>query len=428
MTSKADILTLIEEEDVEFIRLQFTDIMGNLKNIAITPNQLERAYTDMFPFKSKALFDDVYDCKENYYLKPDYDTFVILPWRPQQSKVAKLVCDVCSEDGKELNLSTRQILKNVLEQAKSMGYEFMVNPECEFFLYHTDENSLPTSISHDKAGYMDVGPVDFGENARRDIVLNLEEMGFDVLSSHHESAPAQHEVDFGESDALSCADAIQTFRFAVRSIAHKFGLYATFMPKPKSDQPGSGMHTNFVMLEDGKNAFRGMDGEISELGKSFIAGVLAHGSALCAVTNPIVNSYKRLIGGFEAPCKIAWCTKGEKSMVIVDKSFEDVKIKIRTPDGAANPYLMIAGIIASGLDGIKKGLILEEDAFGQEEDKNDIPSNLKQAIDSFSTDLDLLNAFGEEFVAIYSSIKNEEWKEYQQAVSEWELDRYLTRM
>ncbi|MCR5145332.1 MAG: glutamine synthetase family protein [Lachnospiraceae bacterium] len=428
MRTKADILRMIEEEDVEFIRLQFTDILGNLKNIAITPNQLERAMEDMYPIKAEGVFGEEYFYPGTLYLHPDYDTFVILPWRPQQEKVAKLVCDVRTADGKCFPFSPRRILKNVLEKSSAQGYTFMVNPECEFFLFHTDDNGLPTTISHDRAGYMDVGPVDFGENARRDIVLMLEKMDFDVLSSHHENAPAQHEVDFGEREALKCADDIQTFRFAVRSVAKRFGLYATFMPKPKTEDAGAGMHTNFVLMKDGKNIFRNPDGGISDIAYEFVAGIMHHAKALSAISNPIVNSYKRLLGGYGAPSEIGWSERNDNAMVTIDTSFGDVKVKIRTPDGASNPYLLMAAVISAGLDGVENHMSAGVDIDESEDGVEILPGNLKIAIDAFAEDKCLREALGDEFINIYNEIKNNEWDEYMKSVSEWELDRYLTRM
>jgi glutamine synthetase len=427
MRSKMDIMNLIDEEDVEFIRLQFTDILGNLKNIAITPNQLERESGDMYPFKAGALFGDDFNYPGVLYLHPDYETFEILPWRPQQEKVAKLVCDVCGKNGENIELSPRKILKNVLQEAEKEGYSFMVNPECEFFLFHTDEDGLPTAKSHDRAGYMDVGPVDFGENARREIVLMLEKMDFNVLSSHHENAPAQHEVDFSEREALMAADAIQTFRFAVRSVAKRFGLYATFMPKPKSGDAGSAMHTNFVLMHNGKNIFRDEDGHISQIAYQFVAGVLKHAHALSAITNPTVNSYKRLLGGFGAPTTVGWSLEDDRAMISIDESFGDVKVKIRTPDGSSNPYLLIAGVVAAGIDGIRNHMDAGADL--QEVDSNNLlPEDLGQAIEAFTADECMRQTYGQEFVDIYTDVKRQEWQEYVRAVSEWELDRYLERI
>ena len=242
MKTKEDIMQMIEKENVEFIRLQFTDMFGTLKNIAVTPGQMGRVLDNKYTFDSTSLVDDL-DCEgEELYLWPDLDSFVILPWRPQQGKVGKFLCDIRHADGSKYELSPRTILEKVEKMAKEWGYDFYVDPECEFFLFHTDENDMPTTVTHEKAGLMDVGPLDRGENARRDMVLSLEEMGFEIESSHHEKSPAQHEISFKEGTALHIADQITTFRFAVRSVAKRFGMYATFMPKPKTDDAGSGMH------------------------------------------------------------------------------------------------------------------------------------------------------------------------------------------
>jgi glutamine synthetase len=297
MRSREEFYQLIEDEDIEFIRLQFTDVFGNLKNIAVTPGQLSRVLDNKYSFEGPALFDNMYDYANDLYLKPDLDTFVILPWRPQQGKVGKIICDVVNSDGSPCELSPRTILKNIVEEAAKVGYEFNINPECEFFLFHTDDNGNPTTVSHEKAGYLDVGPVDFGENARRDMVLTLEEMGFEIESSHHEQAPAQHEIDFAEGESLATADAVMTFKFAVRSIAKRFGLYATFMPKPRTDEAGSGMHLKFTLLKDGKNVFDCKEG-MSDMASYFIGGIMEHAQAMCAITNPIVNSYKRIFNIF----------------------------------------------------------------------------------------------------------------------------------
>ena len=429
MKTKEEIAAMIEAEDIEFIRLQFTDVLGNLKNIAVTPGQLGRVIDNRYSFNGRVLFDSLYDYPEELYLHPITNSFVVLPWRPQQAKVAKLVCEVYTEDEKPFELSPRRILRNVLQKAKEQGYMLMADPECEFFLFHTDENGLPTTISHERAGYMEVGPSDFGENARRDIVLMLEEMGFDIESSHHESAPAQHEVDFKEQEALQMADSIQTFRFAVRSVAKRFGLYATFMPKPKADAPGSGMHTEITLVKDGKNLFRSESGEITETAYHFIGGILAHAPALVAVANQTVNSYKRLLSGCDAPGRINWSRKGESAFVKLKHTREDTKIELRFPDGAANPYLLLASAITAGLDGVEHQLDPGEDSFGKpSSDYPAVPGTLREAVSALLEDDVIRTALGDEFTEIYAKIKNAEWDEYMVSVSEWELEKYLTRI
>ena len=425
MNTKKDIMKIIEEEDVEFIRLQFTDVWGNLKNIAVTPGQMKKVMDNMYSFESSALFNDVYDYNEEIFLHPDLDTFVILPWRPQQAKVGKLTCDICYANGDLCDFSPRTILKNVIKKAQQKGYSIKVSPECEFFLFHTDENGNPTTMTHEKAGYLDVGPVDFGENARREMVLTLEEMGFEVESSHHEKAPAQHEIDLAQAESLSTADAVMTFKFAVRSIAKRFGLYATFMPKPRTDVAGSGMHLNFSLYKDGVNIFDDVNGMISEDAKHFIGGIMAHAEGMCAVTNPTVNSYKRILAGFNAPGEINWSCRGEKALIRHHRNADETKIELRFPDTSANPYLAIALCIAAGLDGIENSLIPDQ------EDKliaKRLPSNLMAAVDRMRNDQVLIEALGKEFSDIYAQLKRSECEDYMLQVSEWELATYLDRM
>ncbi|MBR5943956.1 MAG: glutamine synthetase, partial [Lachnospiraceae bacterium] len=336
----------------------------------------------------------------------------------------------CYEDGTPFELSSRYILKNALKAASEKGYRALVDPECEFFLFHTDENGLPTTQSHEQAGYLDVGPVDFGENARRDIVLMLEEMGFEIESSHHEHAPAQHEVDFKEEEAMRTADNIETFRFAVRSIAKRFGLYATFMPKPKADVAGSGMHTNINIFKNNRSIFRNEDGSATDDAYYFIGGILKHAKALCAIANPIVNSYKRLILGTDEINKITWAEKGEKSLVKLLKTMDEIKVELRFPDGASNPYLLLATCIAAGVDGIENKINPGKDinSAGKDAVFENLPENLRDAIDELNKDELIKGVLGEEFVNIYSKIKINEWKDYMKEVSDWEINTYLTRM
>lgn len=423
---KEDIERMIEEEGVEFIRLQFTDIYGRLKNVAVTAGQMEKVFDNRYSFYGRAIFGNVYDYDDKLYLYPDLDTFSILPWRPQQGKVAKIVCDVCRADGTPFEMSSRYILKQAVKNAQEAGYTMIVDPECEFFLFHTDENGLPTTTSHEIAEYLDVGPSDFGENARRDIVLMLEDMGFDIESSHHEYAPAQHEIDFREDDAFSMADSIQTFKFAVRSVAKRFGLYATFMPKPRQDVAGSGMHINIKLMNENGNLFLGNDGEPTDEAKWFVGGIMAHAKALCAIADPTVNSYKRILAGFDAPGAITWADKGEKALVIIDREPGDVKVELRFPDGSSNPYLLFAACMAAGLDGIKN-----KTAPGARQDDANceyLPEDLKEALGELSKDDIITGVLGKDFTDIYIKIKRDEWRDFMSRVTQWELDNYLTRV
>ncbi len=430
MKSRDDISRMIEEEGVEFIRLQFTDIFGSLKNVAVTPGQMDKIFQNKFAFDGSSVFGDRYEYDDELYLYPEWDTFMILPWRPQQGKVAKVVCDICDVSGTPFLLSTRTILKDVLKKAADAGYSVMADPECEFFLFHTDENGLPTTQSHERAGYLDVSPADFGENARRDIVLMLEEMGFEVESSHHEHAPAQHEIDFQEAEALQTADNIQTFRFAVRSIAKRFGMYATFMPKPKAEVAGSAMHFNMTLLKDGKNVFSSNGIELTDEARYFIGGILKHARALAAIANPTVNSYKRLLAGHNAPNRINWAMKGEKALVKLHKVDEETKIELRFPDGAGNPYLLLASCIAAGLDGIENKIDPGKPFTSADEMESyeKMPEFLKEAVDCFLADDVITNAIGKDFAKIYADIKYREWRDYLTEVSAWEIDRYLAKL
>ena len=442
MKTREEILELVEEEDVEFVRLQFTDMFGTLKNAAVTANQLKNVMENRYVFDGSCVYGDLREGEEDMYLCPDLNTFVILPWRPQQGKVARLLCDVCRADGTPLLVSPREILKKVLEKCTAAGYEFRVDPECEFFLFHTDENGIPTAVTHEQAGYMDISPLDLGENARRDMVLMLEEMGFEIESSHHETAPAQHEIDFKDAPPLETADNIMTFKTAVRSIAKRFGLHATFMPKPRPGAAGSGMHLNVSLFKDGRNVFSDPEGEngLSREAKWFMGGILVHAKGICAVTNPLVNSYKRLMSGFEAPRDIAWTAKHRNTLIRVPFfRGEQTRIELRFPDPSANPYLTLALIMAAGLDGISRrtepGPETADRSAGQvnergsavDEAADRLPYTLREAIAYMEQDDLVKDVLGQEFVRLYANAKKAEWNEYMSQVSEWELEKYLYR-
>ena len=426
--TEQDIMNVIEEEDVEFIRLQFTDIFGSLKNMAVTPGQMEKVFTDRYSFDGSAMFGEDYDRAERLYLHPDTDSFTILPWRPQQGKVAKIVCDVCYEDGTSFALSPRTILKKTIEKYAAEGYSFKADPECEFFLFHTDEYGLPTTVTHEKGGYMDVGPLDFGENARRDIVLMLEELGFDIKASYHVNAPAQHVIEFHDAEVMKMADDIQTFRFAVRSVAKRFGLYATFMPKPKENVAGSSMHTNFSVYKDGVNIFKNEQGKASEDALYFAGGLMRHAGALAAIACPIVNSYKRLAAGYSAPQYIDLSNEGEKSLIKINESLSHVKAEFRLPDGSSNPYTLFACCIAAGIHGIKDKIDPEKEQSRYEESGSlNLPDNLADAVRALEKDDLMKEILGSEFTDIYTQIKKREWASFMQSVSDWEINRYLAR-
>ena len=315
--TKQDIMNLVAEEDVEFIRLQFTDIFGNLKNVAVTSSQLERALNNECMFDGSSIEGFTGRVESDMYLYPDLNTMTIFPWRPQQGRVARLICDIYRPNGTPFEGDPRYILKRAIQEAADMGYSFDVGPECEFFLFDMDENGAPTTHTREQAGYFDMGTVDFGENARRDMILTLEEMGFTVESSHHGKAPAQHEIDFRYGEALQVADNIMTFKLTVKTIAKRHGLHATFMPKPKFGVTGSGMHINMSLNRNGENIF-GDASDRNGLSKEayyFIGGIMKHLKGMTAITNPLVNSYKRLVPGYDAPVHIAWSI-GNRSPLI----------------------------------------------------------------------------------------------------------------
>ena len=434
MRTKREILELIEEEDIKFIRLQFTDMFGNLKNIAVTDSQLMRVLDNRFSLSSKALFGEAYFCQEDLYLHPDLESFVILPWRPQHGKVARFLCDIYNADGTPYEMSSRTILKNVIRSAAEKGYTFYVDPDCEFFLFHTDENGVPTTVTHERAGYMDVGPMDYGENPRRDIVLALEEMGFEVESSHHEKAPAQHEIDFKEAEPLQIADSLVTFKSAVRSTARRFGLHATFMPKPKNGIAGSGLHLNISVYKDGRNLFNTLDGshEVREETKWFIGGIMEHVDAICAITNPLVNSYKRLMAGFSAPKDKVWSRKNMNALVKVRHRLgEDTKVDLRFPDPSANPYLAVALCLAAGIDGLERKLDPGMEApacYDTENEIEQLPGTLREAIAWLNSDPFVAEVLGKEFCEIYTDAKMTEWNAYMEQVCQWELEEYLYKV
>ena len=437
---KEDIFRMVEEEDVEFIRLQFTDMFGMLKNVAITAGQLEKALNNRCVFDGSAIEGFVREEETDMYLHPDLDTFTIFPWRPQQGKVARLVCDVYGPDGTPFEGDPRYILKKVLKEAEELGFYFNVGPECEFFLFHTDEEGRPTTKPHEMAGYFDVAPIDLAENVRRDIVLNLEEMGFEIESSHHEIAPAQHEVDFQYEKGLKAADNILTFKMAVKSIAKQHGLHATFMPKPKAGVNGSGMHIN-MSLEDklGKNLFADTDDKLglSRLAYEFMAGILAHIKSMCLLTNPIVNSYKRLIPGYDAPVYIAWSRATNRGQIVRIPSSRgaSTRLELRSPDSAMNPYLALAACLAAGLDGIKNHIELPEpvvqNIYAMDEETikergiDHLPETLGEAIDEFEEDVFLRNVLGDHIFYKYLEAKKEEWNVFRSQVTDWEIGEYL---
>ena len=439
--TKEDIFQMVEEEDVEFIRLQFTDIFGTLKNVAITASQLEKALNNKCMFDGSSIEGFVRIEESDMYLYPDLDTFTIFPWRPQQGKVARIICDVYCADGTPFEGDPRYILKRQIGKAAEMGYTFNVGPECEFFLFHQDENGQPTTITHEKAGYFDLGPVDLGENARRDMVLTLEDMGFEIEASHHEVAPAQHEIDFKYDEAMNTADNIMTFKLAVKTIAKRHGLFASFMPKPKFGINGSGMHINMSLSKDGKNIFDDVNGELglSKEAYYFIGGIIKHMKAITVIMNPLVNSYKRLVPGYEAPCYIAWSATNRSPLILIPASRgQETRVELRNPDPAANPYLALAVCLAAGLDGIKKEIEppaeVPENIYELDDDEREsrgiesLPADLHDAIGELKKDAFIQEVLGQHITNKYIEAKEAEWMQYRTQVTGWEIEEYLYKI
>jgi len=439
--NKEDILRIVKEQDVKFIRLQFTDIFGMLKNVAITAEQLEKALNNQCMFDGSSIEGFVRIEESDMYLRPDPNTFAIFPWRPQSSKVARLICDVYNPDGTPFEGDPRYVLRRAVEKAKSMGYDkFNVGPECEFFLFFTDESGKPTTITHDDAGYFDLGPVDHGENARRDMVLALEEMGFEIEASHHEVAPGQHEIDFKYADAISTADNIMTFKMVVKTIAQKNGLHATFMPKPVFGINGSGMHTNASLFKNGKNAFYDENDplQLSQDAYWFIGGIMKNMKSIAAITNPIVNSYKRLVPGYEAPVYIAWSTRNRSPLIRIPAARgAATRVELRCPDPSCNPYLALAAVLSAGLDGIENKiqppLPVDKNIFEMGEEQrlaegiDSLPGNLKEAVDEMEKSEMVRQVLGDHIFTKYIEAKKKEWDQYRTKISQWELDQYLTK-
>ena len=438
--TKEDILKLVEENGVRFIRLQFTDIFGALKNVAITEKQLEKALDNQIMFDGSSIDGFVRIEESDMYLRPNLDTFVIFPWRPQQGKVARLICDIYRPDGTPFEGDPRYALRRAIDDAAELGFEMNVGPECEFFLFETDENGQATTITQDKAGYFDLAPTDKGENARRDMTLALEEMEFEIEASHHEVAEGQNEIDFKYGPALETADKIMTFKLVVKAIAQRHGLHASFMPKPIFGINGSGMHENMSLFKDGKNAFADPSDKngLSKEAYQFIAGLLKNIKGLSAVTNPLVNSYKRLVPGYEAPVYLAWSCSNRTALIRVPASRgAGTRVELRCPDPSANPYLVLAVLLQAGLDGIKNNLEVEPETVAnifamsdkEREDAgiDNLPNNLYEAV-NFMKESELAKAaLGEHIYENYVEAKEAEWDDYRTKVHDWEIENYLNR-
>jgi glutamine synthetase len=439
--TREEIMKIIEEQNVHFFRLQFVDIFGFMKNIAIPLSQIEKALDGQMMFDGSSIDGFVRINESDMYLKPDYDTFVVLPWRDQEgTNAARIICDVYKSDGTPFEGCPRNNLKRVLAEAKDMGYTMNVGTEAEFFLFEKDEFGEATTITHDVAGYFDVDPDDCGINCRREIIETLEAMGFEIEASHHEVAEGQHEVNFKYSDALTAADNTLTFKWVVRSIAAQHGLHATFMPKPVFGINGSGMHTNQSLFKlDGTNAFFDENGplQLSETAYQYIAGIARNAKGFAAITNPLVNSYKRLVPGYEAPVYIAWSASNRSALIRIPASRGlGTRTEVRCPDPTCNPYLAFAMMLKSGLDGVVNKLqapdSVDQDIFKMTAAEKEatgiesLPANLKEAIETFKVNPIAKEALGEHIYTKYIEGKEKEWDDYRTAVTDWELDNYLS--
>lgn len=436
---KREVMEKARELNVKFVRLQFTDLFGVLKNVAITVEQLEKALEGELMFDGSSIEGFTRIEESDMYLKPDPDTFLVFPWRPKDGAVARLICDIYKPDGTPFEGDPRYILKKTLKEAADLGYTMYVGPEAEFFLFQVDEQGRPTTITHDKAGYFDMTPIDLGENARRDMVLNLEQMGFEIEASHHEVAEGQHEIDFKYSDALDVADKVMTFKLVVRTIAQRHGLHATFMPKPIFGINGSGMHMNQSLFKNGQNAFFDPNGykQLSEDAMHYIGGLLKHARSFAALTNPTVNSYKRLVPGYEAPVYLAWSAANRSALIrIPAKRGNSTRVELRNPDPSCNPYLAIAAALAAGIDGIKNKIkppaettanIYHMDAAERAaEGIVSLPASLIEAIAELKENEVIKKMLGEHVFNKFIQGKLKEWDEYRVQVHDWEIDRYLT--
>lgn len=437
--TKEDIIRMVEEEEIEFIRMQFVDIFGQLKNVAITASQIEKAVNNQIMFDGSSIEGFTRINESDQCLYPDLDSFAIFPWRPAQGKVARLICDVYNPDGTPFVGDPRGVLRRVLKRSRDMGFDtFNIGPELEFFLFETDELGHATTNTRDEAGYFDLGPLDHGESTRREVCMNLEQMGFEIEASHHECARGQHEIDFKYVEAMDGADKIMTLKLAVKTLAQKNGLHATFMPKPLFGVAGSGMHLNMSLFQNGKNVFYDEGGErqLSRTAYSFIAGLLEHSQGFTALTNPLVNSYKRLSAGYEAPRYKAWSASNRSTLIRIPAvRGRSTRVELRSPDPSCNPYLAVAACLAAGLDGIARGLTPPEEITGNVYAMDDkdraarnieaLPETLEEALRAMERDALIMDVLGDHVARHYIKGKMKEWNEYQTRVSSWEVEKYL---
>lgn len=437
--TESDIMRACTESGIKFIRLQFSDILGNVKNVAIPLQQLEKALAGKMMFDGSSIEGFVRIEESDMFLRPDLGTFCVFPWQSRTDGAeARLICDVYNSDGTPFIGCPRGALRRTIARAANLGFELAAGPEAEFFLFERDEHGTPTTTPHDQGSYFDLGPVDKGEEARRDMVLALEGMGFEIERSEHEAAPGQHEIDFRYADALTTADMVSTFRIVVRTIAMQHGLHATFMPKPVHGINGSGMHTNLSLFHKGENAFHdpsGPDG-LSQTALYFLGGLMKHAKGLTAIANPLVNSYKRLVPGYEAPVYIAWSAANRSPLIRVPAPRGvGTRLELRSPDPSCNPYLALAVIFAAGLDGIENRIqpppavnrniyhMTPEERM--QEGVDNLPGSLDEALVELQRDEVVQAALGEHILSHFVAAKQIEWDIYRTQVHKWEIDQYL---
>lgn len=440
MTTKREILDLAKKQGVSFLRLQFTDILGVNKNIEVPESQFEKALEGDIMFDGSSIEGFVRIEESDMVLKPDFDTFRVLPGGDEGGKVARVICDIYNPDGSAFAGCTRLALKRQIARARAAGYTMMAGVEAEFFLFQLDASEEPTTVTHDSGGYFDQTPVDKAEEIRRLIIKDLVAMGFEVEAGHHEVAPGQHEIDFRYAEALETADNLATFRFVVRNVAYRHGFLATFMPKPIFGQNGSGMHTHQSLFAGERNAFHDPKAqwELSPIALSYIGGLLEHARGFCAITNPLVNSYKRLVPGYEAPVNVAWSMRNRSPLVrIPDRRGSGTRCELRMPDPSANPYLALAVQLAAGLDGVERRLTppdpVNKNIFEMSHRErrkyriDELPRDLHEALECLEKDDLIRSALGEHIYERFVEAKHEEWEDYIGTVSDWELQRYLGR-
>jgi len=442
MTTSSDVLQRIDDENIDFVRLQFTDILGIVKNVSIPSNQVEKALEEGIWFDGSSIDGFVRIQESDMRLVPDLETFAVLPWRREEEKgsgVARFICDVTDTDGSAFEGDPRHVLQRALDRAEGLGFRANAGPEPEFFIFERDREGRATTTTHDTGGYFDMAPKDLAMDIRRDIIHTLVEMGFEVEASHHEVAAGQHEIDFKYADALTTADNIATFKSVVRAVAELNDVHATFMPKPIAEINGSGMHTHLSLFEGDTNAFYDEDSEfnLSETALSFLAGLLDHAPAISAITNPTVNSYKRLVPGYEAPIYVAWSDVNRSALIRIPaaRTPEGARMELRAPDPSCNPYLALAVMLRAGLDGIERDLDapepVRENIYEFDETKRrdygieTLPGNLNRALDALEEDEVILDALGDHVAEKFIQAKRREWNDYKPVVTDWELDNYL---